>query len=50
MSKRYSGRTVGQMLDDLDTAGRNSDAMAILGDVHSNVSTALVDNIIDSLF
>lgn len=40
LSKRYSGRTVGQMLDDLDTAGRNSDAMAILGDVHSNVSFA----------
>ena len=40
LSKRYSGRTVGQMLDDLDTAGRNSDAMAILSDVHSNVSFA----------
>ena len=40
LSKRYSERTVGQMLDDLDNAGRNSDAMALLRDVHSNASFA----------
>ncbi|MBE6303522.1 MAG: YihY/virulence factor BrkB family protein [Bacteroidales bacterium] len=40
LSKRYSERTVGQMLDDLDSAGRNSDAMTILRDVHSNASFA----------
>lgn len=38
LSKRYSERTVEQMLDDLDNAGRNSDAMAILRDVHCNAS------------
>ena len=38
LSKRYSERTVGQMLEDLDNAGRNSDAMIILRDIHSNVS------------
>jgi uncharacterized membrane protein YozB (DUF420 family) len=38
LSKRYSERTVEQMLDDLDNAGRNSDAMVILRDVHRNAS------------
>ena len=40
LSKRYSERTVGQMLNDLDNAGRNSDAMAILRDVHKDASFA----------
>ena len=40
LSKRYSERTVGQMLDELDNAGRNADVIAVLHDVHANVSFA----------
>ena len=36
LSKRYSDRTVGQILDDLDNAGRNSDAMTTLSRIHKN--------------
>lgn len=38
LSKRYSERTVRQMLVDLDTAGRNSDAIQGLGRIHGNVA------------
>jgi hypothetical protein len=40
LSLRYSERTVGQMLYDLDNAGRNSGTMEILNGVHKNASFA----------
>lgn len=47
LSKRYGGRTVGQMLGDLDNAGRNGDAMAILHNVHENVSFACLWSVVN---
>ena len=47
LSKRYSERTVKQMIDDLDNAGRNSDAMSILRDIHDNVSFSRLWNVIN---
>lgn len=38
MSKRFCGRTIGQILDELDTAGRNSDVIATLKEIHSNTT------------
>lgn len=38
MSKRFCGRTIGQILDELDTAGRNSDVIATLKEIHSNAT------------
>ena len=38
MSKRFCGRTIGQILDELDTAGRNSDVIETLKDIHSNAT------------
>ena len=38
MSKRFCGRTIGQILEDLDTAGRNSDVIATLKEIHSNAT------------
>lgn len=37
LSKRYVGRTIRQMLNELDVAGRNSDVMETLRTIHSNV-------------
>lgn len=36
LSKRYSGRTVAQLLSDLDFAGRNSDVISMLSALHSD--------------
>ena len=47
LSKRYSERTVGQMLDDLDNAGRNGDAIALLRDIHCNHSFASLWKIVN---
>ncbi|MBQ3153020.1 MAG: YihY/virulence factor BrkB family protein [Bacteroidaceae bacterium] len=38
MSKRFCGRSIGQILDELDTAGRNSDVIATLKEIHSNAT------------
>ena len=38
MSKRFCGRAIGQILDELDTAGRNSDVIATLKEIHSNAT------------
>lgn len=38
LNKRYSERTVGQLLGDLDNAGRNSDAMSTLDRIHKDVA------------
>ena len=38
MSKRFCGRTIGQILDELDTAGRNSDVIETLKEIHSNAT------------
>lgn len=38
LSKRYSKRTVLQMLIDLDNAGRNSDVISTLSEIHNNKS------------
>ena len=38
MRKRFCGRTIGQILDELDTAGRNSDVIATLKEIHSNAT------------
>lgn len=40
LSKRYCGRTVRQLLADLDTAGRNSDVISTLSDIHNNPNLA----------
>lgn len=40
LSKRYCGRTVRQLLADLDAAGRNSDVISTLGDIHNNPNLA----------
>ena len=47
LSKRYGERTVGQMLNDLDNAGRNGDAMLLLRDVHNNPSFARLWNVVN---
>ncbi|MBE6268305.1 MAG: YihY/virulence factor BrkB family protein [Bacteroidales bacterium] len=38
MSKRFCGRSIGQILDELDTTGRNSDVIATLKEIHSNAT------------
>lgn len=38
MRKRFCGRTIGQILDELDTAGRNSDVIETLKEIHSNAT------------
>ena len=38
LNKRYSERTVGQLLGDLDNAGRNSDAMSTLDRIHKDAA------------
>ena len=38
LNKRYSERTVGQLLGDLDNAGRNSDAMSTLDRIHNDAA------------
>lgn len=40
LSKRYCGRTVRQMLADLDNAGRNSDVISTLSEIHNNNNLA----------
>ena len=40
LSKRYCGRTVRQMLLDLDNAGRNSDVISTLSEIHNNENIA----------
>ena len=40
LSKRYCGRTVRQMLSDLDNAGRNSDVISTLSEIHNNENIA----------
>lgn len=40
LSKRYCGRTVRQLLADLDAAGRNSDVISTLSDIHNNPNLA----------
>lgn len=40
LSKRYCGRTVRQMLSDLDNAGRNSDVISTLCEIHNNENIA----------
>ena len=40
LSKRYCGRTVRQMLADLDNAGRNSDVISTLNEIHNNENLA----------
>ncbi len=47
LSQRYSERTVGQMLNDLDNAGRNSGTMEVLNDVHKNESFARLWEVIN---
>lgn len=40
LSKRYCGRTVRQILSDLDNAGRNSDVISTLSEIHNNENIA----------
>ncbi len=40
LSKRYCGRTVRQLLADLDNAGRNSDVISTLSEIHNNPNLA----------
>ncbi len=38
ISKRFCGRSVAQIIEELDTAGRNSDVIMTLKKIHNNVS------------
>ena len=48
LSKRYSERTIRQMLSDLDNAGRNSDAIQGFSHIHKNKALNSLWNMINN--
>ena len=48
MSKRFCGKSIGQLLNDLDIAGRNSNVMMTLENIHSNETLDYLWHVINS--